>query len=353
MPISSQIPQTQTVKSLVRIWAARYAPKISNLSIGDNDLTRDKLRKAVSPHGRIQVVGKLDKQLVEEKCNLAAIRVKDTYASLNNFDFRDVLRLAQFSSSVYLKLLEIYQDSPTVATSPTKEFRVMFEDSSLVAWGIPKVEQLANALEPLLSDFREKYTIDKDWGIRGLVTTQFALSNALLLEQLNPVEQVLLHAYFAWLEEHVAIPWQRVCFTATKYDLTDPVFKLVELLFLKVPEISMASHERFCASFPMYISPRGKLTDLAVKHSCLRDFSMFQAYLLWSIVQGDLKPIEQELVSLCIIVMEKVGVPWTMTVKGTRLMIDEILKCLDPQQARLIKPYAKGMIQAFQSRSSL
>lgn len=348
MLVSSQLLQVPTVEQLVDIWADRYLPNLSILSISNDSSIRRDLRDAASPIGRTQTVAKLPSRLVEEKCNLAAIRTKDLYTRLPEVcDFGEALRLAQFASRIYLKLLEIYRESPAVALSSKDALRQTFGDSSLSAWGIPKIDKLAHALEPLLLQFQEQHMISKNWRTLGFITTQMNFSNALLLEQLTPVEQVLITPYLKFVEEQVALPWQRICAAAAKHDLTSPAFILVKQMLPLVSEISLAVCERLCQTFPNHHSRRGKLSQSAVQHSCLRDLSMFQAYFWLSVLQGNLKVVEQELVALCIVVLECVGVPWEITIQGNQFLMDEILRRLNPQQQVLVKPYIEGMTRAF------
>lgn len=340
MLVSSRLSQDQTVEHLVSIWANRYLPNLSILPIADKASIRRELREATSPEGRTQTVAKLTKHIVEDRCKLAAVRVKDLYDHLpQGCDLMEALRLAQFASRVYLKLLEVYQESSSTITSTEKLWKT-FGDSSLAAWGIPKIEELADTLEPLLLDFQEQHLISKNWRTLGFITTQINFSNALLLAQLTPVEQVLINPYFSFLEEQVALPWQRICAAAARHNQASPAFALVERMMPEASDISIAVYNRLCDAFPNHYSRRGKLDNLAIKHSCLRDFNMFQAYLWLCILQGNLSVIEQELVALCIMVLECVDVSWDATIQGTEFLVDEILARLDSQQRDLVQPYS-------------
>lgn len=73
---------------------------------------------------------------------------------------------------------------------------------------------------------QEQYLISKDWRSLGFITTQINFSNALLLEQLTPIEQILISPYLTFIEEQVALPWQRICAAAVNHDLTSPAFAI-------------------------------------------------------------------------------------------------------------------------------
>jgi hypothetical protein len=111
-------------------------------------------------------------------------------------------------------------------------------------------------------------------------------------------------------------------------------------------DIAVVVYNRFLRFFPNYYSRRGKLDHPAIKHSCLRDLNMFQSYLWLCVLEGTLKFVEQELVALCIMVMESIGVKWEITTKWNEFLMEEILNRLDSDQKQLVQPYAEGMIKA-------
>lgn len=353
MLVSAQLSQVPTVDRLVSIWADRYLPNLSVLSIGDDPLIRSELRDAASPSGRARTAAKLHQRLVEQNCRLAAVRTKDLYAHLSNvLDLEEARRLAHFASLIYLKVLEVYQAAPSITKVSQEDLWATFGNSSLSAWGIPRIDKLANTLEPLLLQFQKQHEISKDWRTLGFITTQINYSNALLLEQLTPVEQTLIYCYFKFIEEQVALPWQRICAAAAKHDLASPTFILVKSMLPISSEIAITVYDRLFKSFPHHYSRRGRLNNPAIKHSCLRDLEMFQAYLWLCVLQGSLAVVEQELVALCIMVLESVGVPWEMTARGNELLMEEVLNRLDSDQKVLVQPYADGMIEAFYYRQT-
>lgn len=352
MLVSSQLTRSPSVERLVNIWAERYLPHLNNLVLAENPGVRDELRSASKASGRAQAAEKLPKALVEDRCRLAAVRVKDIYDHLpEGCDFKEVLNLARFAAPVYLKLLEVYQES-AAETIFRDKLQASFGDSSLVAWDMPSVDRLASILNPLLLAFQEQHMIAKDWRALGFITTEINFSNALLLEHLSPVEQVLISAYFDFLEEQVALPWQRICAAAGRYDVNDPVFKVVEEMLPQASDVALTVYARACKTFSNYRGRRGTLKDPAVRHSTLRDLCMFQAYLWLAVLQGSLQVVEQELVALCIVVLEEIGVSWKMTAKGVQMLTDEILSRLDADQAKLVRPYTDGMVRAFNASSS-
>ena len=114
--------------------------------------------------------------------------------------------------------------------------------------------------------------------------------------------------------------------------------------------IAQAVYKRMTQLSPTYRSPRGGLTSSGVAHSCIRDLNMFQAYLWLCVLEESMKPIEQELVALCVMVLESVGVSWELIALWVPLLTDEIISRVTPQQRFFLEPYVQGMQQAFFKR---
>lgn len=353
MLVSAELAQVPTVNRLVKLWSDRYLPDLSSLTIDGDSLITTELREATSLSGRIRTATKLRDQTIDRNCKLAALRTKDLYTRLpETLYLEEARQLAQSCACIYFKLFDVYQEFHPVSTSSTEQLRAAFGDSSLSAWGIPKIDKLASMLEPLLLDFQEKHIISKDWRTLGFITTQINFSNALLLKDVTPVEQVLISPYLNFVEEQVALPWQRICAAASRYDLHSPAFVLVEKMLPIASDISASVYDRLLKFFPDHYSRRGKLSSPEVRHSCLRDLDMFQAYLWLCVLKESMTVVEQELVALCIMVMESVGVKWEMTAHWNAFLMEEVLNRVEIRHKQLVEPYAKGMVEAFHSQKA-
>ncbi|NET38138.1 MAG: hypothetical protein F6K19_40085 [Cyanothece sp. SIO1E1] len=347
MLVSSKLSQVPTVQRLVNIWAARYFPNLSLLPISKEPLIWSELQDASSAKGRTHTIRKLHTELIDRQCELAAVRTINLYAPNGTCDYIEAARLAKSAKRIYLKLFEVYRESSPIVISSRGKLWETFGDASLEAWGIPKIDKLADKLEPLLLELQEQYTVSKNWQSLGFITTQINLSNALFLEGLRPTEKVLITPYFKFLEEQFALPWQRVCAAAAEHNLTSPTFTIVEQMLPIATEISVAVFNRWLKAFPHYSSCRGSLNNPGIKHSSLRDFDMFQAYLWLCFLEGNLTFVKQELAAICTMVFGILNIPWTMTVEGNKFLMNEISNRLEPHQERLVRPYTQGMIQAF------
>ncbi|MBE9066961.1 hypothetical protein IQ260_09865 [Leptolyngbya cf. ectocarpi LEGE 11479] len=330
---------------LTDIWTARYFTKNSRLPTDRVDFSTCPLDYATSPTGRRKTVEKLNRH-IQNICTLAAIRTKELYTGYEILELKETAKLSRFAAQIYPLLLNFYQTTtPMIMGCQQKHPDV--RNKALNIFGIPEMDTLINILDPYLEVFKSQQDSPTDWQKRSFLTTQISISNELFLEALNSVEQVLLKPYFDFLEEYVGIPWQRLCIAAENHSCTSSTFTLVEKMLLKIPEISIAVYRKWCQQFSHYYGRRGRLDHPSVVNSALRDFDMFQVYLWICMLEGNLEAIEQELLLLCTLVYQGIGIPWEMTVRGVELLIGEILSHLDLNEQAQAFPYVQQMLTAF------
>jgi hypothetical protein len=349
MLLSSNTSKCPSVERLVKLWAERYTVDVSSLS--QNPKFYGELMKAALPEARALTAAKLLNNVLDGTSNQAGIQARSLYEYIPEIiDSHLGQRINQFACQVYEKVLDIYQQQFGMVVTPIGAKTTTGNVSnqiSLSLSAIPNIEKLANELEELLLKYQDQHVTAKDWRVVGFLTTLFNFSNKLLINQLTSVEKVLLCPYLKFVEEQVAIPWQRVCAAAAQHQLGSPALTLVEQMLPVASEIGSTVYCRLLQLFPDHRSLRGGLSDPDVAHSCLRDLNMFQAYLWLSVLEESIRPVEHELVPLCVMVMPSVGVKWEMIDKWKRLLVDEIESSVHLEHKLLLLNYTQGMEQAF------
>ncbi len=346
---STTLVNTPSVNQLVRLWEKRYTPDLSSLIKDPSSYAA--LVEAAKPEGRTLTVVKLQERVVRNNCQMAGIHTKDLYAYISKIlDLNEARRVTEYAFKVHQKLLEIYQHQPPNVAFPTNRLLVVADNcgnNSPLPWRMLPIEQLSTALEPVLLEFQEQHRVSKDWRMLGFMTTQLNFSNKLLLRELTPVEKVLVNPYLKFVEEQVALPWQRICAAAANHELDSCILSVVMQMLPAAQEIAEATYHRFTQLQPNHRSLRGGLSDRGVKHSCLRDLNMFQAYLWLCVLEESIAAVEQELISLCVMVTQSVEMTWELIEKWIKVLTDEILSRLNPQQQALVQPYTQTIQQAF------
>lgn len=341
MLVISQLNKTPSVSRLVKLWTKRYMPDIASfhhpLSPEQNYEVFSDLDKVALLEGRAKTAVKLQQSLVKDiKFRMAMTEAQIFYRYIPNIlDFKEALRLAKYVSQIYLKLLSVYQQPTFVAPSQTSK------------WEMLEIEQLSKELKPVLVEYQEQHIASHNWRTLGFMTTLWKFSNKSLLRSLTPIEQIFITPYLKFVEEQLSIPWERVCVAAARHQLSSPAFILVEQMMSVVDEIAQAVYYRLTELFPSYYSHTGRLTEKDVTHSILRDLNMVQAYLWLCVLEENIAPVEQELVSLCVMVLPSIEVKWELIIECLQLLIDEINSCLTLEQISILQPYVSGMLDAF------
>ena len=241
-------------------------------------------------------------------------------------------------------MLEIYQQQSFQNTFLSVELQQQQTSHYL---GIPEVDDLVDTLEPTLLQYQEQHLASKDWRSLGFTTTQLNFTNRLILNHLEPAEKFLITPYLKFVEEYIAIPWYRVCVAAAKYKLDSPQLSILKQIFPAASQIAESVYRQLIELLPNHYSHRGNLNEPDITHSCLRDLNMFQAYILLCFLQESLAPIEEELVPLCVLVVEAVGIQWELTQKWCELLASTLENFVSSEQKALLEPYTQGMKKFF------
>jgi len=352
---STKLVNTTSVESLSQIWAERYVPDLSTLSIRSNQCAVSELVEAASPQGRVQTIAKLSRS-VEINCKCAGIQTSVLFSYIPNIvNLTESQGIAKAAGQVYQKVLEVYQtQSPPPALQVAKseaetiDFSSNVEASSAkLGLSVSEVKQLATVLEPVLLEFQEQHLSSPDRRAVGFLSTQFHLSSKLVLNRLTLAEQVLVSPYFKFVEEQVCIPWQRVCAAAAKHELDSPRLALVQQLLPKSEDIAEAVYQRSVKLYSNHRSRRGGLSNREVKLSTVRDLQMFQGYLSLCVLEESMASVQDELLPLCIMVFPAVEVSWELVEQMTQLLMDEVLARVSNEYKSLLVPYTTAMQQIF------
>ncbi|MFP4411777.1 hypothetical protein [Coleofasciculus sp.] len=352
-----------SVNRLLQLWAHRYVPDLTIFETPENSIFLPTLFECVSPEGRAATAAKLEGYMIQIKCQMASLQAQSLYAYIPNIlDLSEAQRLAHYAFLVYQQLSNIYGEvySPPPKTSiPCKSILldINCQGDSPLSWAIPPIAELAKTIEPVLLEFQEQHLATKNWRTLGFLTTLLNFSNELIFAKLTQTqltrrklsvcEQVLLLPYFKFIEEQVAIPWERVCAAAASHSRSSPAFILVEQMFPQSRDIAQAVYRKLIKLLPHHRSRRGKLEHPGITHSCLRDLEMFQAYLWLCVLEGNMVAIEKELVGLCVLVMTGVDVKWEMVELWNNVLVEELLDRVTPKQRQLLKPYTQGLKKVF------
>ena len=341
MLVSTQVLKTTASERLAKIYREQYKPEVSvSLNKSSNSL-QYYYYIACKPELRVQTANKIKDFLLGTRLQHAGINAGSLYTYINNiFDLRETRIICEYSAPIYQKLLDIYQQS-------LPETRTAYSVQGILSLLTPNIVLLATELEPELLEFQRQILGSRDWRAIGFLTTVLNFSNQLILNKLQPSEKVLLKPYLRFVEEHIAIPWQRVCAAAARYPVNSPKILLIEQILPVSFEAAESVYNKIIRLYPYHHSKGGLITHPRIAHSFIRDLKMFQNYLWLCFLEYSMAPIEDELIDLCERVMISLGVDWEMMSFWSKVFVDDILSRLEPTQKELLFPYAQGLHQTF------
>jgi len=345
-------------QNVMELWGDRYLPDLSSLSSETNYFQLKELIEMSKSEGRKKTVTEVNR-ILDIKCNLAKIKTNILFSYVpNKINLSRDRELAKYVQQVYQVLLKIYEQQPPIAPSKITKLKEKigeninintqeFEKWVMPELKLPNVKAIARELQPSIDQLREQHLLENGGRTIGFTSTQFHFTTKFIFNQLKLTEQLLLSPYFKFVEEQVCIPWDKVYQATAKHDVTSPELKVVEKLLPASHQIAINIHRKATEKNPYHVSRRGKLTVPGVKASSIRDIEMFQAYLLLCVLEGNMIPIKQRLLPLCVIVFPSINVKWELIEQIVPLLVEEFQLRLDLEEMKVLEPYTTAMEQLF------
>jgi Phycobilisome protein len=353
----SEIKSNQSVE-LAQQWASKY---VRNLQV--NNTSQEKsanltLSEIVSPSRR-------EKTAQEILLSLRAISAKawnktelllSEEVKQHGIDHNVInpWEIAADSFKIYQKALDVYsQRSSSRPLSLLMKFdqreHSHYNQESEVYTDQVAPEKLAIFIGADIGAIRYKYT-SIDPRLIGFVSMQFHYTSEMLIEQLEPVEKILIGGYFKVIDDHLYMPLQRAYNAAANHDYNSPVISILHTLLPNSTQIAHNVRQKIIELFPNYHSMSGLLSDPIIKASSIRDVEMFQVYLWVCTLEGNISAIQEELFPLCVMLYPTLKVQWDLIRQMLYLLRYEIFDRLTPEQSKVLMPYFEALSQMFSSQ---
>ncbi|MBD2295896.1 hypothetical protein H6G06_21065 [Anabaena sphaerica FACHB-251] len=353
----SEIESHKSVESLAQQWASKYVKSLDINTSSQESGEHLSLSEIVSPRGREKTAQKIMLSLRSISAKawgktefLLSEEVKQHGIDPNIINPWDI---AADSFRIYQKALNVYTQQ--TSSRPLSLVMKLDQEADLLDQQALEVytqqvgpEKLATVISADIGAIRQKYT-SIDPRLIGFVSMQFHYTSEMLKEELKPMEQKLVGAYFKVIDDHLYMPLQRAYQAAATHDYDSPVISTVQTLLPNSTQIAYNVRQRIIELFPKYHSMSGFLSDPIVKVSSIRDVEMFQVYLWVCALEGSLAAIQEELFPLCVMLYPTLQVQWELVRQMLYLLRYEIFDRLTPQQANTLMPYFEALSQMFSS----
>ncbi|WP_339327944.1 hypothetical protein [Anabaena lutea] len=353
----SHIESQKSVESLAQQWASKY---VNNLQVNTSSQESGEhltLSEIVSPSRREKTAQGIllslraisakawnkTELLLSEEVKLHGIDPK----IINPWD------IAADSFRIYQKALDVYTQKASsrplsLLMKLDKQESPLYNQGLEVYTDLVAPEKLAIFIGADIGAIRHKYT-SIDPRLIGFVSMQFHYTSEMLIENLEPVEKILISRYFNVIDDHLYMPLQRAYNAAAKHDYNSPVMSAIHTLLPNSTQIAHNIRQRIIELFPNYHSMSGLLSDPIVKASSIRDVEMFQIYLWVCALEGSISAIQEELFPLCVMLYPTLKVQWELVRQMLYLLRYEIFDRLTPEQSNTLMPYFEALSQMFSS----
>ncbi|CAA9305102.1 hypothetical protein AVDCRST_MAG84-377 [uncultured Microcoleus sp.] len=233
------------------------------------------------------------------------------------------LEIAADTRTLYRKAIDAYADREPI-----------FRLSVLVGKDIIQVRRKYSETDPL---------------VLGFVTAQFQYTSKILLGCLSESERSEVAPYLKVVEDYVHIPYGEINEAAANQPANSRALLAVQHLLQHTTQIASAVYERASSQHQGYRSSSGYLSDREVKISGIRDVEIFQSYLCWCVLEGSIRPVQQELFPICVMLYPKLHVSWELVQDMLLILFWEICDRLPAEDLTVFVPYLRTVTEMFSS----
>ncbi|MEG4851683.1 hypothetical protein QUB10_12295 [Microcoleus sp. B5-D4] len=233
------------------------------------------------------------------------------------------LEIAADTRTLYRKTIDAYADREPV-----------FRLSVLVGKDIIKVRRKYSETDPL---------------VLGFVTVEFQYTSKILLGCLSESERGEFAPYLKVVDEYLHIPYGEINEAAANQPPNSRALLAVQHLLQQTTQIASAVYDRASAQHQGYRSSSGYLSDREIKISGIRDVEIFQSYLCWCVLEGSIRPVQQELFPICVMLYPKLHVSWELVQDMLLILFWEICDRLSAEDLTVFVPYLRTLTEMFSS----
>ncbi|VXD21674.1 conserved hypothetical protein [Planktothrix serta PCC 8927] len=180
-----------------------------------------------------------------------------------------------------------------------------------------------------------------------LLQLQFHYMGRMLLEWMSMKERTVFFLYFKTLEDYLYSPLGEVNDLAAKHLSNSPALIAVQQLLSSFTTIAHQVYHKVHDLNVGYRSISGDLKNHILQYSSTRDIELFQIYLCWCALENSLRPIQQELFPVCVILYPRLHISWKLTQDMLNALSEELEKRLLPQNFEIFSPYLQVLTEIF------
>lgn len=192
-----------------------------------------------------------------------------------------------------------------------------------------------------------KQCCQEDPVVLGFMVMQFYSVSKNILGCLSPDERLVFAPYLQVITDYLYLPIGDLDCLMKNYQSNSPILLSVKHLIEQINPISHAVYERVSCIHSKYRSRNGMLKDADIRRSSMRDVKLFLIYLCLCVLEGNMRPLQQELFPLCVILYPKLHVSWQLVQDMLLVLFWEVSDRLNDQDIVMFLPYFRTINRIF------
>jgi len=181
----------------------------------------------------------------------------------------------------------------------------------------------------------------------AVLATEFNYVGKILLDWIPLKSQSVFLLYFKALEDYLHAPLAEIYALAATHPPDSEALIAVQQLLSQTTTIAQTVYQRICQSYPDYCSMSGNLRNTMVHYSSVRDIELFQIYLCLCALESSLRPIQEELFPICVILYPQLNVSWKLVQDMLSHILWQLYYNLSSENFRVFLPYIHALTEMF------
>jgi hypothetical protein len=183
--------------------------------------------------------------------------------------------------------------------------------------------------------------------VLAFMVMQFYSVSKNILGFLSTDERLVFAPYLQVVTDYLYLPIGDLDSLMKNYESNSPILIGVQHLIGQINPISQAVYERIICIHSKYRSRNGMLKEAEIRRSSMRDIKMFLLYLCLCALEGNMRPLQQELFPLCVMLYPKLHVSWQLVQDLLLVLFWQVSERLDDQDIVIFLPYLRTMNKIF------
>lgn len=321
--ISTPVPKSK-VSSLAVSWAKKYYMTVNSPYQQEED-GRGISEEIVREENRAKIVDKLEDTL-RVSCHLAWSKVEnllgqDIERHGIHPDLIQGSEIIRDTQKLYQRAIDAYAEE-----EPPNRLSVLLRKD------ITQIRRKYGAVDPL---------------VLGFMAMQCHYVGEILLGSLTPNQSAIFVPYLKVIDDYLLIPFDSIHNFAGNHEANSPVLRAVQHLLAVTTPIARRVQERVSLQNLGYRSRSGELTNPMVRISSIRDVEIFQTYLCLCVLEGSIRPIQEELFPICVMLYPRLHVSWKLVQNMMLVLFWEMKDHLSAEDMMVFSPYLRTMMEMF------